>query len=250
MPEHCRFIGLTDEIMDDYKAFREVRFTRRTDAPVKIKESTQFVTMLHSSAQVVQRMKAWSFFVEPKVCEFPGVKYHAGNVIMGQKPRPFDPSQMRRPTEEESKQPERFKFSIEESGKDLNLSLTKNKLFDQPIIQKWGIFYQSRDHQQAKTLVHMLEKVLLQFDYQAKPMAMFPVQGNNLEIWRQELIQKVRADVQVVILLLPGRQGRSDLYPDLKKLLTQEIPIVSQAILTSTINYGRNLRSIVCKLVA
>lgn len=96
----------------------------------------------------------------------------------------------------------------------------------------------------------MLEKVLLQFDYQAKPMAMFPVQGSNLEIWRQELIAKVRADVQVVILLLPGRAGRSDLYPDLKKLLTQEIPIVSQAILTSTINYGKNLRHIVCKLVA
>ena len=34
----------------------------------------------------------------------------------------------------------------------------------------------------------MLEKVLQHFDYQAKPMAMFPVQGSNLEIWRQELI--------------------------------------------------------------
>lgn len=147
--------------MDDYKAFREVRYTRRTDAPVKIKESTQFVTMLLKNMQVIQRMKAWSFFVQPKVVEFPGVKYHAGNVIMGQKPRPFDPNQMIRPLSEETKQPERFKFSIEESGKDLTLSLTKNKLFDQPIIQRWGIFYQSRDHQQAKTLVHMLEKVLL-----------------------------------------------------------------------------------------
>ena len=48
---------------------------------------------------------------------------------------------------EESKLPaDRFKFNIEDSGKDLNLSLTRNKLFDQPIIQKWGIFYQSRDH--------------------------------------------------------------------------------------------------------
>lgn len=145
---------------------------------------------------------------------------------------------------------ERLTFSIEERGKDLGLSLTKHKLFDQPVIQKWGIFYQARDHQQAKTLVQMLEKVLLAFDYQAKPMAMFPVQGSNLEIWRQEIIQRVRADVQVVILLLPGRQGRSDLYPDLKRLLTQEIPIVSQAILTSTINYGKNLRVIVSKIVA
>ena len=42
----------------------------------------------------------------------------------------------------------------------------------------------------------------------------------------------------------------SDLYHDLKKMLTEEIPITSQAILTSTVNYGRNLRLIVSKLVA
>ena len=83
MPEHCRFIGLTDEIMDDFKAFREVRFSRRTDAPIKINESTQFVRMLQSNEQVFERMKAWSFYFDPKVVEFQGVKYDAGNVIMG-----------------------------------------------------------------------------------------------------------------------------------------------------------------------
>ena len=53
-----------------------------------------------------------------------------------------------------------------------------------------------------------------------------------------------------MILLLPGRHGHSDLYHDLKRMLTEEIPITSQAILTSTINYGRNLKLIVSKLVA
>ena len=95
-----------------------------------------------------------------------------------------------------------------------------------------------------------MEKVLLHNDYQAKPMAMFPVQGSNVEIWRYELVGRIRSDVQVVILLLPGKQGQSDLYPDLKRLLTQEIPTVSQAILTTTINYGKNLRLIVSKIVA
>ena len=156
VPEHCRFIGLTDEIMDDFKAFREVRFTRRTDAPIKVKESTQFVQVLMGHDQVLPRMRAWSFFIEPKVLEFPGLKYGAGNVLMGQKARAnlfnsassmTDPmSRMANAQQEESKQPERLKFSIEEKGRDLNLSLTKNKLFDQPVIQKWGIFYQSRDH--------------------------------------------------------------------------------------------------------
>ena len=43
VPQFCRLIGLTEEIMDDRKAYREVRTVRRTDAPVKIKESTEFV---------------------------------------------------------------------------------------------------------------------------------------------------------------------------------------------------------------
>ena len=73
--------------MDDYKAFREVRFTRRTDAPVKVKESKAFVEMLLKNDRVLQRMKAWSFFVDSKVVELPGVKYDAGNVLMGHKAR-------------------------------------------------------------------------------------------------------------------------------------------------------------------
>jgi hypothetical protein len=96
----------------------------------------------------------------------------------------------------------------------------------------------------------MIERTLIQFDYQAKPMAMFPIQGSNLEIWRQEMVSKLRPDVQVVLLLLPGGKDGSDLYPDLKRLLLEEIPIVSQIVLTGTVNYGKNLKSIVCKLIA
>lgn len=81
-------------------------------------------------------------------------------------------------------------------------------------------------------------------------MAMFPIQGSNLEIWRQEMASKLRPDVQVVLLLLPGGKDGSDLYPDLKRLLLEEIPIVSQIVLTGTVNYGKNLKSIVCKLIA
>lgn len=67
VPEHCRFIGLTDEIMNDYKAYREVRFSRRTDAPIKIKECKQFVEMLQTNEKVVERMHAWSFFIDTQV---------------------------------------------------------------------------------------------------------------------------------------------------------------------------------------
>jgi len=37
----------------------------------------------------------------------------------------------------------------------------------------------------------MMEKVLLSHEYLAKPMAMFPIQGNNIQIWAQEIKEKL-----------------------------------------------------------
>ena len=79
----------------------------------------------------------------------------------------------------------------------------------------------------AQTLVKFFEKLLLEFDYQAKPMAMFPIQGSNLEIWREALFTQIKPDVQMAILLIPGNRGRSQLYHDLKRLMLEQIPVAS-----------------------
>ena len=195
--EFCQFVGVTEQLMEEKRgrAWREVKLARRTDAPVKIKEATDFVSTIMSDKGSIQKMQNWRFYIDQKIVSLEGRKYDGGEVLMGHGyPATTDPME-RVLLEKKREQQQRLKFSIEETGKDLTINLTKNKLFDQPVIQKWGIFYSSNNHSQAKTLVQMLEKVLLQFDYQAKPMAMFPVQGQNLEIWRQELITKVRADV-------------------------------------------------------
>ena len=101
-------------------------------------------------------MEQWRFYFEQQVLPVQGLKYTAGNILMGVQPP--DP---KRPQEQQ----ERVKFSIEDQGKELTIPLTKNKMFDQPVIQKWGIFYQSKDHAQAKTLVMHIEKCLQAYDY-------------------------------------------------------------------------------------
>jgi aubergine-like protein len=84
-------------------------------------------------------------------------------------------------------------------------------------------------------------------------MAMFPIPGNNIEIWTEEikskLLRKGSTNVQVIILIIPGRNGKSQLYRELKRLTLEEIPIVTQIILTSTINFGKNLKSITTKVL-
>ena len=45
VPELCQFIGITDEVRNE-KSWVPVKRAKRTDAPVKIKESTSMVTNL------------------------------------------------------------------------------------------------------------------------------------------------------------------------------------------------------------
>lgn len=65
--------------------------------------------------------------------------------------------------------------------------------------------------------------------------------------WKKALKSQLNEGVQMVVLLLPGTKARCPLYDDCKKFLLEEYPIPSQVVLTSTIQKGKNLRSIIAK---
>lgn len=94
-----------------------------------------------------------------------------------------------------------------------------------------------------------MERTVLQFGYQAKQMASFMVKGHNIEVWKETLQSKLDSSVQCAIVLLPGSRGKSVLYDEIKRLLLEEIPVVSQIVLVGTIRAGKNLRSIVSKVL-
>jgi aubergine-like protein len=68
-------------------------------------------------------------------------------------------------------------------------------------------------------------------------------------MWKETLHAKLDNSVQAVILLLPGSKGNCVLYDEIKRLLLEEIPIVSQVVLVGTIRAGKNIRSIVSKIL-
>ena len=73
--------------------------------------------------------------------------------------------------------------------------------------------------------------------------------GMRVDAWIKTLKEQLNEGVQMVVLLLPGAKGRCNLYDDVKKFLLTEFPIPSQVVLTSTIQRGKNLRSIVSKIL-
>lgn len=52
-----------------------------------------------------------------------------------------------------------------------------------------------------------------------------------------------------MVFILPGQKKQGKCYGDIKKLLIKEMPVPSQVVLASTISRGKNLRSIVTKIL-
>ena len=73
--------------------------------------------------------------------------------------------------------------------------------------------------------------------------------GMRVDAWIKTLKEQLNEGVQMVVLLLPGSKGRCNLYDDVKNYLLTEFPIPSQVVLTSTIQRGKNLRSIISKVL-
>lgn len=53
----------------------------------------------------------------------------------------------------------------------------------------------------------------------------------------------------MVVLILPGAKGKNSLYDDVKRFLLTEYSIPSQVVLANTIQKGKNLRSIISKVL-
>lgn len=96
-----------------------------------------------------------------------------------------------------------------------------------------------------------MDEVLKQFGFESAQPQTFSLKGNpmNSQTWIKELKSKMNNNIQAVVLLLPGQKGKTQLYDDIKRFLLTEYSVPSQVVLCNTISKGKNLRSIVNKIL-
>lgn len=117
-------------------------------------------------------------------------------------------------------------------------------------MKTWGIFHGDRDAQIASQFKSTMKQCLDQCGYPDSEPNVCAVRGGmRPDGWIKALKEQLNEGVQMVVLILPGSKGRCTLYDDVKKFLLTEFPIPSQVILTSTIQRGKNLRSIISKVL-
>lgn len=123
-------------------------------------------------------------------------------------------------------------------------------MFTQPPLKTWGIFHGDRDAQVANQFKSTMKQCLDQVQYESSDPAMYQVRpGMRSDAWIKELKAQLNEGVQMVVLILPGQKGKNSLYDDVKRFLLTEYPIPSQVVLSATISRGKNLRSIISKVL-
>jgi hypothetical protein len=140
-------------------------------------------------------------------------------------------------------------FDIEKNAREIDRKI-QGKMFTQTALKTWGVFYGDRDAQVANQFKSTMEECLKTCGYDSSDPNMVMVKpGMKADAWVKELKNQLNEGVQMVVLILPGQKGKCTLYDDVKRFLLESYPIPSQVILTSTIQRGKNLRSIISKVL-
>lgn len=77
-----------------------------------------------------------------------------------------------------------------------------------------------------------MKQCLDQVGYESGDPDMHSVRGAmRSDNWIKDLRNKLNDGIQMVVLILPGAKGRTQLYDDIKRFMLTEYPIPSQVVL-------------------
>jgi hypothetical protein len=95
------------------------------------------------------------------------------------------------------------------------------------------------------------KEAIAQLQLKVEAPALFEVEGNDRDFsnWKKTIDSKINPQVQGCIFILQGKKNAAPLYKDIKKYMLCNVPVASQVVLAQTISAGKNLRSIVNKIL-
>lgn len=232
VPELCQLTGLTDAMRADFRLMKDLAQIVHTNADAKIREIKHLMEHFKKNAKCVEKQKLWHLKFVENPAQLSGFKYTPGNLQMGAGSSGTPMS-----------------IDIERNARELDRKI-QGKMFTQPALKTWGIFHGDRDSQIANQFKSTMKQCLDQCGYPPSEPNMVQVRpGMRVDAWIRTLQQQINEGVQMVVLLLPGSKGRCNLYDDVKRWLITECAVPSQVVLTSTIQRGKNLRSIISKVL-
>lgn len=178
VPELCTLTGLTDAMRADFRLMKDLAQITHTDAQRKISECKNLFEVFKQNEKCQKKMIEWKMQFKEEPNQLEGFKFTAGNMIMGEKGNG-----------------QRNTFDIERTGREIDRKI-QDRMYTQPDLNMWAIFYSDRDQQVAKQFESTMNQCLQQFGYKGQPARMFPVaNGQRADSWKKEVKDKIKPGV-------------------------------------------------------
>jgi len=226
VPELCLPTGLTDRMRSDFRFMKDLGGITISNPGPRISKCTNLVKRIYENNDCRTEMNTWGLKISDQAEKFTANKLNPGKILFNQG-RTHDLS---------------TKSSFDRES--------QNGFYQTPSLQKWCIFYSNNDSRLKDTLIKELQAGFQRANWTNinEPLVV-GVQGNDPNAWKNAIYQYQQA--QFVLLLLPGFRGKDErgLYATCKRILTSEVPIPSQVVLSGTIKSGKGITSIVSKVL-
>ena len=225
VPELCVLTGQSNEMRQNFTLQKDLNRKIKPNPQQRLEESQKLVELFKSNPKTKEMLDKWSISIGVNPVSVDASKLDAGNLMMGNN----------------------NKFPLE-TTQDIDRRI-QNQMLDQVPIRKIAVFCSSRDKEICSSFMDTLRKCVETFQYPMQAPKEFFIDGRNYEDWERSFNKVLDPSVQAVILLLPGKKKAAPFYDDCKKFLLTKCPIPSQVVLIPTIQAGKNLRSIINKIL-
>ena len=226
IPELCVLTGQSSEMRQNFQLQKDLNVHIKPNPSSRLEGCKGLIKSFESNPVTKELLKQWDISISKTPLEVKSLKIQPGDLLMGKN----------------------IKFSLE-GVLDLDRKI-QNQMFEQPELKRVAIFYSKREDQEnVNRFTDYLKQSCETFNYPLDKPRLFPIEGRDLRDWEKAFEENLKCNVQAVILILPGKKKNCPFYTDCKKLLLTKYPIPSQVVVSSTIASGKNLGSIVNKVL-
>lgn len=225
LPEFCVLTGLTDEIRADFNIMKDLANATKKEPHARLEECSKLITKIKSDPRTRGELASWRVELGETPASLVGKVLPAGRIDLGRNSN----------------------FNINEQSGSFDRECQK-AMFEQPALGMWGVIFAESDRRLIDSMMSNLKPVIDTFQVQCRPPNLMAVPSTRWPDW-DRLIRGIPSEVQMIVCILPGQRGKSQLYDDLKRLTFGELGIPSQVILTGTLKKDKGLRSVLNKVI-
>jgi aubergine-like protein len=225
LPEFCVLTGLTDEIRADFNIMKDLANATKKEPHDRLQECTNLITKIKTDSRTREELGSWRVDLGETPANLAGHVLPAGRINLGKNGN----------------------FNINEQSGSFDRECQK-AMFTQPSLDMWGVIFAEQDRRLVDSMMSNLKPVIDTFQVACRPPNLMSVSSARWADW-DRLLRGIPQGVQMLVCILPGQRGKSQLYDDLKRLTFGDLGVPSQVILTGTLKKDKGLRSVLNKVI-